>query len=76
MNQILNTKLQTNNQKNKKMFKIQFFVSSFIFLLVLVSFGWYFLSIQKKEKMSSDVINCMQIFLTIVHMKILIIYLE
>ena len=57
MNQILNTKLQTNNQKNKKIFKIQFFVSSFIFLLVLVSFGWYFLSIQKKEKMSSDVID-------------------
>lgn len=57
MNQILNTYLQTNNKKNNKLFKIQFIVSSSILLLIIIFLIWYFIYIQKKEKISSQVID-------------------
>ena len=58
MNQILSTNLKNYKKiKNKKFFKLQFFISSIIFSTLIISFIFYFISINKKEKISTKVID-------------------
>lgn len=58
MNQILNTNLKNYKKvKNRRFFKLQFFISSFIFSILIISFVFYFISIKKKEKISTKVID-------------------
>ena len=58
MNQILSTNLKNYKKiRNKKFFKLQFFISSIIFSTLIISFIFYFISINKKEKISTNVID-------------------
>ena len=58
MNQILNTNLKKYKKvKNRKFFKLQFFISYIIFSILIISFIFYFISIKKKEKISIKVID-------------------
>lgn len=58
MNQILSTNLKNYKKvKNREFFKLQFFISSIIFSTLIISFIFYFISINKKEKFSTKVID-------------------
>ena len=58
MNQILSTNLKNYKKvKNREFFKLQFFISSIIFSILIISFIFYFISINKKEKISTKVID-------------------
>lgn len=62
MNQILNTKFKKKRKLNKNFFKFQFVISiliSSIFLSVII---YYIFSLQKKEKISSNLIGNYNIY--------------
>ncbi len=54
MNQILNTKLFQKKESNKKFFKFQFIFSIIIVFILVLFIIYYFISINKKEKLSNN----------------------
>lgn len=71
MNQILNTNLENNNNNNenyqiilhdethisKKVFKTQFMISIFGILIIISFFSFYYYSLLKKEKLSTNLMD-------------------
>ena len=54
MNQILRTKIKN---KHKTFFKIQFTISIIILIILISSIFYYMLYLQKKEKLSNNLIG-------------------
>lgn len=57
MNQILNTKTHNNNKLKKKMFKIQFYFSIFVLIIILAYVCSYLFNLYKKEYISKSLIQ-------------------
>lgn len=63
MNQILSTKLKSNKNINKKyFFKFQFILSITLIFLLFVVFVFYIISLNKKQKISNDLISNYNIY--------------
>ena len=62
MNQILNTKTNKKSSNKKEWFKFQFWLSTFI-IIIIVSFGFiYYYNLLKKESLSNDLIDNYSIY--------------
>lgn len=63
MNQILSTKLKSNKNINKKhFFKFQFILSIILIFLLIVVFVFYINSLNKKQKISNNLISNYNIY--------------
>ena len=62
MNQILNTKLKKKRKLNKNFFKFQFTISILISFILICVIIYYIFSLQKKEKISNNLIGNYNIY--------------
>jgi LPXTG-site transpeptidase (sortase) family protein len=62
MNQILNTKLKEKRKLDKNFFKFQFTISIFISFILICVIIYYIFSLQKKEKISNNLIGNYNIY--------------
>lgn len=62
MNQILNTKLKKKRKLDKNFFKFQFTISIVISFILICVIIYYIFSLQKKEKISSNLIGNYNIY--------------
>lgn len=62
MNQILNTKLKKKRKLDKNFFKFQFTISILISFILICAIVYYIFSLQKKEKISNNLIGNYNIY--------------